>query len=174
MAMIDQMVKVSYHLLTFTFFKIENYVVIIINNLTVHLFSQILRSKGCIDYYFIIFPGNEWIKQLLTLIGPKTKSKRSWFKRTESSQDDWDKVRNNIWSNMQARDVLEDICYVCKEQTAKIYCLDCIHSLCPLCDNAVHEKEPCHDRMVDGKILSPTDGLTHDNEIIFSGIIVQP
>lgn len=120
----------------------------------------------------IVFPGNEWIKQLLSLIGPKNKPKRSWFKRTESSQDDWDKVRNNIWTNMQARDVLGDTCFVCNEKTAKIYCFDCMDSLCPLCDHSIHEKEPCHDRMVDGKFLSPTDGLGHDNEIIFSGIIV--
>lgn len=110
---------------------------------------------------------------MLNLIGPKTKSKRSWFKRTESSQDFWDSIRHVIWKNMQGRDVLEDKCSICKEQNAKIYCFDCIHSLCPLCDNTRHEENPCHDRIVDGESLSPTDGLGYDNEVLVSGTMTS-
>ena len=105
---------------------------------------------------------------LKTLIGPKKRKKRSWFKRVESSQAEWDATRPIIWEAMLARDVLDDTCSKC-EQRASIYCLKCMDSFCQCCDHSVHSEMPFHDRLHDGSFLAPLERLDENNQVIAAG-----
>ena len=112
----------------------------------------------------------DWIQQLVNLIKPQKKAKRSWFKRAESSQEEWDSIRDDVWRNMEARDVLEETCFVCKEQKALVYFTDCLESFCAVCDDSFHNLNPYHDRVFDGKVLNPLEGLDSNDQINSTGL----
>lgn len=108
---------------------------------------------------------------MVELIKPSKKVKRSWFKRAESSQEEWNSIRDVVWRNMEARDVLEEKCFLCENQKALIYCTDCLKSFCAVCDNSFHNSNPYHDRVFDGKFLKPLEALDQNDEIYPTGLL---
>ena len=60
---------------------------------------------------------------------------------------------------MEARDVLDEICSVCENQKALIYCTDCLRSSCAVSVDSFHNSNPYHDYVFDGKSLKHVEGL---------------
>ncbi|XP_066932550.1 uncharacterized protein [Clytia hemisphaerica] len=108
----------------------------------------------------------QFIEMLCNMGKPKRKRK-TWFARSQATQEEWSRKRNSIWTVMLANQELDEICNVCKERPAKIQCQDCVlNSLCFVCDDVVHTSEPCHDRIFQGKKLLPLDSIDEGNNII--------
>ena len=106
--------------------------------------------------------------------GPKNVYKRKpWYKRTESIIKEWENLRQGIWKILKSKETLDVFCNVCLEQNAIIKCKDCIHSsLCHICDDIVHSSFPLHDRIIDGRRLTPLESYDNKEEITMKGSYV--
>ena len=88
----------------------------------------------------------------------------------ESTIKEWENLRQGIWKTMKAKETLDVICNVCLERDAKIKWKDRIQSsLCHICDDIVHSSFPLHDRIVDGRRMTPIEFYDNKQEIIIEG-----
>ncbi len=113
-----------------------------------------------------------WLQTFVNFI-KKKKKKKSWFERSKATQTDWDLLRPNIWKVMQAREVLDGSCVMCKDRTCDVFCLCCNDSFCYLCDDVLHLRNPFHDRMYNGRFLDVLECLDEKKEIVPTGKIFK-
>lgn len=112
------------------------------------------------------FQSNEFFELLRGLVGKKVYKRQTWFKRVQSSQEEWEKIRESTWTVLKAREMIDEQCNVCKERSAKIKCRDCVaDSLCAECDDIIHTSFPFHDRVANGKKLLPLQVLDESDSI---------
>ncbi|XP_066931731.1 uncharacterized protein, partial [Clytia hemisphaerica] len=107
---------------------------------------------------------NGWF-ELLERFVKKKKKRKTWFERSQACQDDWDLLRQPIWKTMAAKEVLNELCCVCRERSSDLHCLDCHDSFCFLCDDVYHLSNPLHDRMANGRCLDVCECLNDNKEI---------
>uniref|UniRef100_A0A7M5U8G7 CxC3 like cysteine cluster domain-containing protein n=1 Tax=Clytia hemisphaerica TaxID=252671 RepID=A0A7M5U8G7_9CNID len=109
---------------------------------------------------------SSWLETLMKYSKSKKKKKKSWFDRTQSCQQDWDMVREGIWRLMQAREVVNDVCALCCDRKCDVRCLDCLKSLCYVCDDVFHLSHPLHDRFSSaGRPIDVLECLDENKEI---------
>ena len=113
----------------------------------------------------------EFLEFLKGVTKLKKKHKRkSWFQRKQDIMSNWESIRGTVWNSMKARETMTETCNVCSERNASIVCQHCQqHSLCFLCDVAIHSSSPFHDRMIDGTKLLPLQSLDPEEGIVFNG-----